>query len=282
MSALPLPEVPPPDTPDSHEPSPRLGVVREPHRERTGPPVSATVRLCLVDPAADADEIVTAAVSMITTTYTAPGDRIMLAAPESPTTGSSRTRRDRLVESVLRLGRGATTDPDFRSHSDQEFAAAGGELPAAPGSGSGPGPRGCDTTDPVANPTDRPSPGEQSGPGSDGFELIITGWSEQPADPFAMADFTAALAPTGTVVVLTHSSDHWRARVGHSGQLSRAAALAGLILSDRLILVHEPPSAPRPATRRRRREIALGGHRRIHTTASVFRRSTPLPEVRHA
>ena len=207
MSALPLSEVPPPDTPDSHEPSPRLGVVREPHRERTGPPVSATARLCLVDPAADADEIVTAAVSMITTTYTAPGDRIMLAAPESPTTGPSRTRRDRLVESVLRLGRGATTDPDSRPHNDQEFAAAGGELPAVPGSGAGLGPRDGDTTGPVANPTAPHSPAEQPDPGSGDFALIIAGWSEQPADPFAMADFTAALVPASTLVALTHSSD---------------------------------------------------------------------------
>ncbi|WP_338595412.1 hypothetical protein [Saccharopolyspora sp. SCSIO 74807] len=282
MSALPLPEVPPPDTPDGHGPNPRVGPVREPLRERTGPPVSATVRLCLVDPAADADEIVTVAVSMITTTYTAPGDRIMLAAPKSPATGSSRTRRDRLVESVLRLGRGAATDPDSRPHSDQEFAAAGGELPAVPGSGSGLGPRDGDTTDPVANPTDRQSSGEQSDPGSDGFELIIADWSDHPADPFAMADWTPLLAPAGTAVVLTHSSDQHQARVGHSGQLSRAAALAGLILTDRLILAHQPPSVPRLASRRSFRAIALGGHRRIHTTASVFRRSTLSTEDRHA
>ncbi|WP_243789031.1 hypothetical protein [Saccharopolyspora gloriosae] len=112
--------------------------------------------------------------------------------------------------------------------------------------------------------------------------MIIAGWSDHPADPFAMADFTPALAPAGTVVVLTHSSDQRQARVGHSGQLSRAAALAGLILTDRLILAHQPPSTPRPATRRSLRVIALGGHRRIHTVASVFRRSTLSLEVRHA
>ncbi|MEV4648353.1 hypothetical protein [Saccharopolyspora sp. NPDC049357] len=86
MPALPLPEVPPPDTPDDHGPNPRVGSARE----RTGSPVSATVRLCLVDPAADADEIVTAAVSMITTTYTAPGDRIMFVDGEAPATSRSR------------------------------------------------------------------------------------------------------------------------------------------------------------------------------------------------
>ncbi|MGW0891523.1 hypothetical protein [Saccharopolyspora sp. NPDC002578] len=42
------------------------------------------MRLCLVDPAADGDEIMTATVSLITTTYTAPGDRIMFAPPRHP------------------------------------------------------------------------------------------------------------------------------------------------------------------------------------------------------
>ncbi|WP_338600630.1 hypothetical protein [Saccharopolyspora sp. SCSIO 74807] len=240
------------------------------------------MRLCLVDPAADADEIVTAAVSMITTTYTAPGDRIMLADGEAPATGSSRTRRDRLVESVLRLGRGATATPDHRAHGDHESATAGEGLPGARGSGSGLGPRPGDAAEPVANPTDQQPLDESPGPGFDGFELIIAGWPDHPADPFAMDDWTPLLAPAGTVVVLTHSSDQREARVGHSGQLSRAAALAGLILTDRLILAHQPPSPPRPATRRSLRAIALGGHRRIHTTASVFRRSTLSPEVRHA
>lgn len=282
MPALPLPEVPPPDTPDDHRPNPRVGSVRAPRREPAGPPVSATVRLCLVDPAADVDEIVTAAVSMITTTYTAPGDRIMLADGEAPATGSSRTRRDRLVESVLRLGRGATTTLDLRTHGDHGANTAAGFLPSTRESGAGLGPRSGDLAEPVANPTDRQSPGEPSGPGSDGFGLIIAGWSDHPADPFAMTDWTPLLAPAGTAVVLTHSSDQHQARVGHSGQLSRAAALAGLILTDRLILAHQPPSRTGLASRRSFRAIALGGHRRIHTTASVFRRSTQSTEDRHA
>lgn len=110
MSALPTPEIPPPQSSDKHGASPRVGTVHEPCRKPAGPPRSATARLYLVDPAADTDEIVTSAVSLITTTDTAPGDRILLADPATtPTT--SRTRRERLVESVLRLGRGASTTP---------------------------------------------------------------------------------------------------------------------------------------------------------------------------
>ncbi|MCI2420051.1 hypothetical protein MOQ72_21655 [Saccharopolyspora sp. K220] len=244
--------------------------------------MSATVRLCPVDPAADADEIITAAVSLITTTYTAPGDRIMLADTETPATGASRTRRDRLVESVLRLGRSATTAPDYRSHLDHESAAAGGGPPSTSVSGSGLGHQSGDPVKWVANPTNYQDRGEPSGPGSDGFTLIIAGWSDHPADPFAMADWAPALTPAGTVVVLTHSSDQHRSRATHLGRLSRAAASAGLILINRLILAHHPSPVPRPATRQSRWEISLGGHRRILTTASVFRHSSPLLEVHHS
>ncbi len=126
---------------------------------------------------------------MITTTYTAPSDRIMLAAPE---TSSTRARRNRLVESVLRLGCGATTDPDFRPHNDHESSAAAGGPLSARVSGSGFGPRPGDPAEPVVNPTERQPPGEPSGPGSDDVALIIAGWSDH---PFAMADLTSALPP---------------------------------------------------------------------------------------
>ncbi|GAB3677401.1 hypothetical protein [Saccharopolyspora tripterygii] len=281
MPALPLPEVPPPDTPDDHRPNLRVGSAREEPRERTSSPVSATVRLCLVDPGADEDAIVTTAVSMITTTYTAPGDRIMFADGEPPATGSSPTRRDRLVESVLRLGRGATATPDHLTRGDHGSDTAAGCLPGARESGSGLGSRSGDLAEPVVNPTDQQPLDQSSGPGSDGFGLIIAGWSDDPADPFAMADWTPLLAPGGTAVVLTHGSDQHQARVGHSGQLSRAAALAGLILTDRLILAHRPPSRTGLASRRSFPAIALGGHRRIHTIASVFRRSTQSTEDHH-
>ncbi len=94
-----------------------------------------------------------------------------------------------------------------------------------------------------------------------------------------MADFTRALAPVGTVVVLTHSSTQNSLRSLHTKQPSRAAAFAGLLLADRL--VHQLPDTSRDGMQNRR-AMAFGGHRRIHTTASVFRRRSPLPEVRHA
>lgn len=282
MSARPNPEVPPPASPDEHGASPRVGAVHAPRREPAIPPRSATARLCLVDPAANTDEVVTAAVSLITTTYTAPGDRILLADTGTTPTTASRKRRDRLVESVLRLGRGASTTPDEQPPNDHESSAASGSLPGSPRSGSGLGPPSGDPAGPVANPTARQPDGEPASPGSDDVRLIIAGWSDHPADLVEVADYTPALSPSGTVVVLTHSSDQDKVQAGPSGQWTRAAALAGLTLTDRLILAQQPPSPPRPATRQNRRAIALGSHHRTHTTACVFRPSTTVPEVRHA
>lgn len=124
MPTLPRPELPPPDTPNRHRPNPGVESGRTPRREPADPPPSATVRLRPVNPAA---------VSMITTTYTAPGDRIMLAAPKTAETSSTRARRNRLVESVLRLGCGATTDPDFRPHNDHESIRGGWRSAQRPG-----------------------------------------------------------------------------------------------------------------------------------------------------
>lgn len=276
MSALPTPEIPPPDTSDAAGLSHRAA----PARERFGPSASATVRLCLVDPAAGADEIVTAAVSLITTTYTLPGHRIMLVDSGAPAP-TSQQRRDRLVESVLRLGRGATTAPDHRLQGDHESDTSvrglSGIIP-----GAGLGPRHDHPAESVAIQTARQPVSEAAGPGPDGFELIIAGWSDSPVQSFALADWAPHLTPTGALVVLTHSNDQYRARTAHSRLLSGAASLAELILTDRLILAHQRPSASQPASERGRRAIALGGHRRIHTTASVFRRSAPYPEVSHA
>ncbi|RKT86434.1 hypothetical protein SAMN05421805_10675 [Saccharopolyspora antimicrobica] len=281
MSALPIPEAPPPDTPDDYGPNPCVGSVREPRREPIGLPVPTTVRLCLLDPAAGADEIIAAAVSMIITTYTVPGDRIMLT-DAGAAMADSRERRDRLVESALRLGRSAATMPDHRSHSEHHPAPTSRGLHDTSKSGSGLGPRCDDTAGPVANPTGQQSLGEASSPDSDGFRLVIAGWSDHPVDPFAKVDWARVLAPAGAIVVLTHGSDQRHARATHSGQWARAAAAAGLILTDRLILAHQLPAAPRSATPLGRQAIALHGHRRIHTTACVFHRSTPPAEADHA
>lgn len=149
------------------------------------------------------------------------------------------------MESVFRLGRSAPAVPDVRSHSDHEHATTVGDLPWSSGSESGLGPQSGDAIAPVTKPTTRRS----SGPGSDGVDVIIAGWAKPPASPFAMADFTPVLTLDGIVVVLTGSTQD-SSQALHAKQLSRAAALAGLLLTDRLILVH-PPAVHRDAMRSR-------------------------------
>lgn len=141
MSPLPLPEVPPPVTPNIHTPHPDTGAVREPHRGRTDPPV--TVRMWLVAPTADAGESVTAIVPMITTTDTAPSDpdharRRRGPGDEFEPDASGLAHGVRPPDS----GRDANTDPEHRAHGDHEFAGAGGVLPGVrdPGPDSDPAP----------------------------------------------------------------------------------------------------------------------------------------------
>ena len=124
MSALPTPEVPPPESSDKHGASPRVATVHEPCRKPAVPPSSATARLYRVDPAT------------------------------TPTV-TSRTRRERLVESVLRPDRGASTTRTERLADDHESSAAGWSLTGTTESGSGLRPRHNLPPLRVANPTDQ-------------------------------------------------------------------------------------------------------------------------------
>ena len=235
MSALPLLKAPPP-APNGHVPNPRFAPAEIPRRERTGPPVAATVQLCLLDPAADADTIITAAVSVITTTDTAPGDRVMLVATgETPVaTSSSQPRRDRLVEFVLRLGRGR---PPVRTTALTTITSAPRRV-AVWSTTQGPSPD-SDPGRPTRPRRSRTRPaGSPPVAGRSGFrrfESITASWSEHPAGPSTMADQTPLLAPVGATVALTHSSDFRRVLTGRSGPLPRAAARAGVIVTDQLV-----------------------------------------------
>lgn len=213
MSALPLLKAPPP---------PPTATCRTPASHR------------LRYPAADAGTIITAAVSMITRTDTAPGDRIMLVDGETPATSSSQTRRDRLVEFVLRLGRGR---PPVRTPAPTAITSAPRRVAVwsttqGPSQDSAPGrptrPRRSRT-----RPTG--SPPVAGRPGFRRFESIIASWPEYPAGPSPMADQTPLLAPVGAIVVLTHSSDFRRVLTGRSGPLPRSAAMAGVIVTDELV-----------------------------------------------
>lgn len=240
--------------------------------------VLATVRLCPLDPNATDEEKMAAAIRVITTAYSEPGDRVALADADDSTpvpARSARERRDRLVESVLRLGRGATAEP-ARPTPETRRGHRGDNRPSAEtGSESGPGPSLDRPPDTAADRPLSPSADDAPRPRTDRFAVIILGCTRRPVDPGSLAEWAPLLTPAGTLIVLTHSNHLRGSRSTRSGAVHRAAAMAGLALTDRLILAHQPPSDGPPTTAHGRRAIALGGHLPAHSTALAFRPTTP-------
>ncbi|WP_139320720.1 hypothetical protein [Saccharomonospora sp. CUA-673] len=281
MSPPPIPSAP--NSPDPIQPeSPPPRARRHRHRSgcRRGPAgaVPASVRFCHVAPDASDEERIAAAVRVVVTAYSNPGDRVALADAAEPGSPASREHRDRLVETVLRLARGAVTELPRPAPDDHLLDSGEARTGAVPESESGPGPEQLSVAEPTASPSVRRTE-ERS---RDRFAVIVCGCTPQSTDPGLMADWAPLLAPDGALVVLTHSNHGPGVRAADSGAVVRAAVLAGLTLTDRLILAHEAPSTAPPTTRHSPRTVALGPHRRIHSTACVFRHSIPSLEPRHA
>ncbi|OLT44100.1 hypothetical protein BJF85_20545 [Saccharomonospora sp. CUA-673] len=231
---------------------------------------AASVRFCRVDPSASLHERIAATVRVIVTTYSAPGDRIALADATdtaSPGSRSAHEHRDRLVETVLRLARGAATEPTPRRF--DEHAGEHGDPR-----------RGADSRTESESGFGLPLPDDAStrparDPRQDRFDVIICGCGWGPPNPSLIADWTPSLASDGALIVLTHSDRPGGGRTARSGAMVRAATLAGLTLTDRLIVARETPSTAPPVTTRARRAVARDGHRRIHASAHVFRPTGP-------
>lgn len=271
MPPHPTPATPPPrqPVPPASQPHPapahHVDEVRGPGRAA----VAAALRIYPVAPRANADEIMIAAVREIVTTCTAPCDRVLLADPTHDPAPVARDRRDRLVETVLRLGRGATTRPACDHHPRRLDSGPSAESRSE--SGPGPTPRG--PVGAVVNRTQATPSRRDPSPRPDQFTLIIFGCATDPVEPASLARWVPLLASTGTLVVLTHSSQQRESRSTRSGGMCRAAAAVGLDLTDRLIIAHEHPRSCPRTTRDDRRALARTGHRRAHSTALVFRAS---------
>ncbi|WP_143249967.1 hypothetical protein [Amycolatopsis sacchari] len=165
----------------------------------------AMVRSCPVAAPLRPADATAAAVRAVVTSYSNPGDRILLTISVADS---------RVAETVFRLGRRATT----------------------------PSRRGALATAAAA----------------DRFDLII-------GDRSTVLDWADYLARTGRLVVLAGPGHH----PGASGGRPFATG-SGLVLVDRLVLVHLAPS-PAPPRGRGRLRVVLGSHRRIHTDALIFR-----------
>ncbi|MFF6001979.1 hypothetical protein [Prauserella flavalba] len=228
----------------------------------------ATVWVCPVDPPFRINDVVAAAIRTFVTSYTQPGDRVLLAIPSRP---GPRHRQDRLVEMVLRLGRGATIPPTPHPQDDHSTTEAG--LCRPPESEAGPGPTDPDATVSIAAETITGV--DRARPPKDRFALIITTQPARHEDADSIIDWADHLTDSGTLIAVTHSGQHGSLSTAASPSVVRSAALAGLALTDRLVLLHQEPTATSPATDRDRRRLALGAHRRIHTDALVFTTSRP-------
>ena len=191
------------------------------------------------------------AVIKIVTTYTQPGQRVLLLdlAPylAPPATGNhNQSRHDPYIGlheagwTVVRLGRGVQTQTAVAQPD------AVGEHPGDVSTESGSGPR-PHTGGPV---TDRPtgrsahhrrdSDATATGSSPDRFDLIITAAGPSAARWFRPADWAGLLTPTGTLAVITHG-DYTRGRfTDPAGALVRSAHHAGLRYLDRIALLRVP------------------------------------------
>lgn len=173
-----------------------------------------TVHYCPLEPPWSYPDVLAAAVCVLVTGHTAPGQRVLLAEPLDG-------HHDEIVEAILRLGRGATT---VSNTSDQ----TAGDLIIGPRTAT----------------------------------AHIARWAHR-------------LTPAGTLIVLTTSRDPRQQHDdSHSAvsdsALRRRAALAGLMLVERVILVNQPPSARPPRGKDQRLAVTWGGHRPAHSEAHVF------------
>lgn len=191
------------------------------------------------------------AIVKIVTTYTRPGQRVLLLEPATSLTPSEpRAANDSRGKSlpgpyaglheagwtVVRLGRGIQTqttvthsDPD--EHLDTESGCGLRESVDSP------------TVDEPAGPSTHEDSGPDSGPSGpspDRYDLVIAaagpgvpGWLRQ-------ADWGRVLTPAGVLAVITHGDRSGNRLTDPASSLVRAADSAGLRYLDRIALLRAP------------------------------------------
>lgn len=245
-----------------------------------------------------------AAVIKVVTTYTQPGQRVLLLAPAPylappaswpATLVGNRTQHDPYAGlheagwTVVRLGRGVQTQTAV-AHPEPVGEHA---VTESAGSESGPGPTAeSSSAEHATGPsTDRLRRPESATPGHgpDRYDLIITAVRPRTLDWFHPADWAGVLTPTGTLAVITQG-DRANGRLADpAGALARTAHHAGLYYLDRIALLREPVrdgalAAAIPAARDRSsaasaRSTTSVRHMQVHEDLLVFTRQ-PTPTGR--
>jgi hypothetical protein len=241
------------------------------------------------------------AVIKIVTTYTQPGQRVLLLAPSpfiapppswpSAVTGN-RPRRgpyDGLLEAgwtVVRLGRGIQTQTaGARPPQSADDLASGGVESE---SGLGLDPVGPDADDHSTPPSDRPAGPDTTATehSPDRFDLIITAAEPRTVDRLDPTDWAGLLTPTGVVAFVTHGDRPGSRFTDPAGPLVRSAHYAGLRYLDRIALLRVPVRdgvlvAGNAAVRDRtqtspRQSTSVIRHAPVHDDLLVFTRQAAL------
>ncbi|MEU3642908.1 hypothetical protein AB0E59_05935 [Lentzea sp. NPDC034063] len=192
------------------------------------------------------------AVVKIVTTYSQPGQRVLLLEPPArlmPTglhtvRGSQGQPRSGpcagLHEAgwtVVRLGRSVQSQTVV-TNPDQEDAHLGAE------SGSGLAESvGSPTIDGLAGPLAHINSGPESAPrrvSSDGYDLVIAVAEPQALSWFRLADWGHLLAPAGVLAVITRGNRASHRFADPANSLVRATHSAGLLYLDRIALLRTP------------------------------------------
>lgn len=244
------------------------------------------------------------AVIKIVTTYTQPGQRVLLLDPApylappaswSPTGRPSQARPGPYAGlpeagwTVVRLGRGVQTQTAF-AHPDPVDEPAGAAAVESE-SGLRPNPDSPTTNQPARPSTDRRTGSDPTttGVGPDRYDLVITVADPSTLDWFRPADWAGLLTPTGTLAVITHGGRSRDRLTDPAGSLERAAHRTGLRYLDRIALLRVPvrdgalavatpaphPRLPGPA----RPPATPARHSQVHDDLLVFTRQPALTDA---
>ncbi len=234
----------------------------------------------------------------LVTTYTRPGDRVLLLSPPAPTptpsqaAGSASDRNPyagltEAVWAVTRLGRStdtATAAPRLYT------PGSSADSTTRRGAESVSGPRlSRPDRQPTSDP-DRDRVPSGSGPGRSPrgrFDLIITAVEPRATDWLEHTDWAAESTPAGLVAIITHSDSYGDRLRDPLPVMMSALGNRGLRCIDRIVVLHAPisdslPGASRGATATIdepvRRRTSAGGTidapplRRVHHDLVLFGR----------
>jgi hypothetical protein len=184
------------------------------------------------------------AIATIVTSYTRPGDRVLLLAPpvithHPPTGMASTTHR-------------SPTDPLTGLHAAARTVSRLDRI----------------THTRTANPPTKPGSGPGSTPGPDRFDVIITTVDPRTTDWISDTAWTDLLTPHGTLAIITHSDSSDGRLVDPLGRLVNTLRHHGLGWLDHVLLLETPliaaadtaTSAPPLPVR----------HRRVHSDLLLF------------